>query len=74
MRQDQATQGQPRFLTVAEAAARLGVVPEQVRRLVRGGELAAHKTGTGLNSHYRISEDAIADYIKRHSGGGQAAS
>lgn len=55
------------MLTAAEAAERLGVVPEQVRRLVRGGELVAHKTGSARNSHLRISERAIADYIERHS-------
>ena len=74
MRKQPATQGLPKFLTAAEAAARLGVVPEQVRRLVRGGELAAHRTGSGPNSHYRISEQAIADYIKRHSAPAKAAS
>lgn len=53
------------MLTAAEAAVRLGVVPEQVRRLVRSGDLVAHKTGGAPNSHLRISEQAIADYLER---------
>lgn len=54
------------MLTVTEAAERLGVVAEQVRRLARSGELAAHKTGAARNSHIRISEQAIADYLATH--------
>lgn len=54
------------MLTAAEAAERIGVVPEQLRRLVRSGELDAHKTGSARNSHLRISEAAIAVYLERH--------
>lgn len=61
------------MLTVAEAAERLGVVPEVVRRLIRAGELAAHKTGGGSKSHYRISEQAIADHIKAHAAPAKAS-
>jgi excisionase family DNA binding protein len=66
MRQELATQELPKLLTAAEAAERLGVVPEHVRRLVRSGDLEAHKTGSAPNSHLRISESAIAAYLARH--------
>ena len=54
------------MLTAAEAAVRLGVAPEHVRRLVRSGELNAYKTGSAPNSHLRISERDLEDYIKDH--------
>jgi len=53
------------MLTVQQTAQRLGVVPEHVRRLVRAGELEAIKIGSAPNSHYRISEEALAGYIER---------
>lgn len=43
------------MLTVAEAAARLGVGPEQVRRLARSGKLAARKIGRTLV----LDDDAV---------------
>jgi excisionase family DNA binding protein len=66
MRQQPATQDRQKLLSAAEAAERLGVEPETVRRLVRSGELEAHKTGAARNSHLRISEQAIVDYLERH--------
>lgn len=45
----------PRFLTVTEAAERLGVDPRSVRRYCESGALTAHQTPGG---HWRI--DAAA--------------
>lgn len=43
------------MLTVHEAAERLSVHPETIRRLIRRGELNAKKVG----AVYRISEDDL---------------
>jgi excisionase family DNA binding protein len=55
------------YLTFAEACERLRLSHETVRRLIKSGLLEAHKSGTARNSHYRISEQAIADYIQRQT-------
>ncbi len=43
------------MLTVGQAAERLGVGPEQVRRLIRAGRLAAHRVGRTLV----LDDDAV---------------
>ena len=43
------------MLTVGQAAERLGVGPEQVRRLIRAGKLAAHRVGRTLV----LDDDAV---------------
>ncbi len=43
------------MLTVDQAAERLGVGPEQVRRLIRAGRLAAHRVGRTLV----LDDDAV---------------
>lgn len=53
------------MLSAAEARERIGVSREQLRRLIKAGEIPAHKTGGARNSHYRISEAAVAAYIER---------
>lgn len=45
----------PRYLTVTQAAKRLGVDPRSVRRYCEAGALTAHQTPGG---HWRI--DAVA--------------
>jgi excisionase family DNA binding protein len=62
-----ATTGDAKLLTAAEARERIGVSREQLRRLIKDGEIQAHKTGGAVNSHYRISEQAVADYLERHA-------
>lgn len=54
------------MLTAAEARERIGISREQLRRLIKDGEIAAHKTGGAVNSHYRISEAEVDAYIERH--------
>ena len=55
------------MLTAAEAREQLGVSRETLRKLIKSGDLKATKTGGSRNSHYRLSEDDIADYIERAS-------
>jgi excisionase family DNA binding protein len=54
-----------KLLTTAEARERLRIKdPRTLYRLIRSGELAAVKIGPGSSS-YRISEQAISDYLRR---------
>ena len=55
------------YLTFAETCERLRLSHETVRRLIKSGALQAHKTGGARNSHYRISEQAIADYLREQT-------
>ncbi len=55
------------YLSAAEARERIGVSRETLRKLIKTGSLKAHKSGTARNSHYRISERAVADYIEQHT-------
>lgn len=55
------------MLTIKEVAARLRLNPETVRLHIVSGELAAVKTGPGKTSRYRISEEALADFLKRNT-------
>lgn len=53
------------MLTSAEARKRIGVSRERLRQLILSGELEAIKTGSAVNSHYRISEEAVDGYLER---------
>lgn len=59
------------LLTPAEAAAKLKVTAEQVRALIRTGQLAAINVGTGQKRPlYRITPQALADFLgRRHQHG-----
>ena len=54
------------FLTIPEAAHRLGMHADTVRRMVKDGELAAIK-GPHINSPYRISEETITGWLAEHA-------
>lgn len=54
------------MLTSAQARKRLGIGRDKLRELILSGELAAIRTGDAPNSHYRISEESLADFIERH--------
>jgi excisionase family DNA binding protein len=51
------------FYTIDEVAGILKVNPATVRQLIASGELKATKVGR----QYRISQEALDDYIARHS-------
>ena len=55
------------YLTFAETCERLRVSHETLRRLIKSELLQAHKIGTGLTSPYRISEQAITEYLERQT-------
>lgn len=55
------------MLTSAEVRERLGISRDKLRLLIASGELEAMKISNAPNSHYRISEEALADYMERHS-------
>ena len=55
-----------RLLTPSEVAARLRVTAEQVRCLIRTGQLAAVNVGAGAKRPwYRITPDAVNDFLTR---------
>ena len=55
------------MLTATQACERLGVSRETLRKLIKSGDLRAMKVGPGAHAHWRISEDALADYIRRRT-------
>ena len=55
-----------RLLTPNEASIRLKVTPEQVRSLIRQGQISAINIGTGTKRPlYRITQQALADFLNR---------
>jgi excisionase family DNA binding protein len=55
------------YLSAAEARKRIGVSRETLRKLIKSGALTAHKSGTARNSHYRITEQAVAESLERQT-------
>jgi excisionase family DNA binding protein len=51
----------PRLLTVAEAAARLGLCEEQIRRLLKRGELRETRLAKRA---VRVAEDDLAAFVE----------
>jgi excisionase family DNA binding protein len=51
------------LLTLDEAAAKLRISAEAVRLEIKAGRIKALKAGPGRTSPWRISEEALADYI-----------
>ena len=55
-------------MTPSEVAERLRVTAEQVRCLIRTGQLAAVNVGTGPKRPlYRITPDAVAEFLARRA-------
>jgi excisionase family DNA binding protein len=56
------------LLTPGEVAQRLRVTPEQVRCLIRRGQLAAVNVGTGPKRPlYRITPEAVEEFLSGRS-------
>lgn len=55
------------MLTLKEAAAKLRLSPEGMRLRIKSGDITAMKAGPGRTSPWRVSEEALADYIKRQT-------
>ena len=56
------------MLTFAEVCERLRMSPKTLRKLITSGEIEAIRVGAhgiGGNGAYRITEEALADYIER---------
>jgi excisionase family DNA binding protein len=55
-----------RLLTPNQAADYLIVTPEQIRNLIRQGQLSAVNVGTGTKRPlYRITQQALNDFLAR---------
>ena len=54
------------MLTRQDVCKRLGIGQNRFYELVRSGELSAFRTDTKRNSPYKVSEEALADYIERN--------
>lgn len=59
----QNTQIKRRVVSTKDAAETLGVDPRTVQRLVKATEIEGFKVGR----QYRIYEDSLTAYIKRHT-------
>lgn len=54
------------LLTPSEVAEYLQVSPEQVRTLIRKGQIAATNVGAGLKRPlYRVSQQSLDDFLDR---------
>ena len=56
------------MLTSAEVCARLRISDRTLRRMIARGDIAAIKLGKGRwGGRYRISEEAVAEYMERQA-------
>jgi excisionase family DNA binding protein len=54
------------LLTVREAAERLGLSEQTIRRKARSGEIAAFKTGSGRTARYRFYPADLLGFQEAH--------
>lgn len=54
------------MLTIKEVAERLRLNPETVRLHIVNGDLKALRAGRGKTSPYRITEEALDEFLKNH--------
>ena len=55
------------MLTNSQVRKRLGIGRAEFLRLVRSGELRAIRIGKAPNSPYKVSEDALEEFIERQT-------
>ena len=55
------------YLSSEEACKRLRLSRDTLHKLIKSGALRAHKTSSGRTAPYRISEQAIAEYLERQT-------
>lgn len=55
------------YLSANEACERLRISRDTLTKLIKSGDLRAHKVGSGRTSPYRISEAAISEYVERQT-------
>ena len=55
------------MLTTSQVRERLGIGESKIAELIRTGQLRAVKLGTAPNASYRISEEALAEFIERNT-------
>jgi excisionase family DNA binding protein len=56
------------MLTFAETCAELRISPKTLRKLIQSGDLAAVKIGGGRwSGAYRISEEALAEFLRQQT-------
>jgi excisionase family DNA binding protein len=61
------------MLTAGQVCDQLGISRETFRKLVKRGDLRAMKTGPQVNAHWRISQEAVNDYINRRTDSASAS-
>jgi excisionase family DNA binding protein len=51
------------WLSTTQAARRLGVSPNHVRRLIEQGRFRARDVGVGSRSYYQVSSKSLDQYM-----------
>lgn len=52
-----------KLLTIKQVAERLQLHPDTIKRMIRSEKLKGVKMGVAKNSHFRISELALAEFL-----------
>jgi excisionase family DNA binding protein len=60
------------MLTVNDAAKRLAVQPETIRRWIRAGKLSAVALGTGRGNRLRIKPEVLERFIEQRQSTAEA--
>jgi excisionase family DNA binding protein len=55
------------LLTATQVRERLGISESKLSELIRTGEIRAMRLGTGPKKQYRITEEALAEFIERNT-------
>lgn len=55
------------YLTAVEVCERLRISRDTLHKLIKSGDLRAHKVGSGITSPYRIDEEDFDAYVERQT-------